>query len=166
MKLRRRLKMRAGLTLIELMLSVTSASVLLVGTTSTLYIALQSANPSLSPAPAELEGIDLLANISLELQHATAVTEQSPNSIRVVVPDRDFDATDDTIRYSWSGAPGGAVTRQYNGGPEVKMAVDVHDFTIAYHQPDVDLEYVSISLQITEKIETRVQNGFALLNRP
>ena len=168
MRSRRRCRTtRAGFTLIELVASLGAASVLIVGLSSALLIALRATDSSSTPAPATLGGHARLTDMHSELQHAQSIIEQTTTAITVSVPDRDDpDSYPETIRYAWSGTPGDPLTRQYNGGTVANAAEDVHDFDIQYYQPASEVEYLTVRLQISSDARASTQTAIPLFNRP
>lgn len=157
---------RPGLTLLELMVSLTTSGILLVGMSSALFIALQATNPSSSSTPATLAGLDQLTMMFTELQHALTITEQNATAITVTVADRDGDMAADVIRYAWSGTEGDPLTRQLNAGASVSVVEEVEDFDIEYYAPAGPVEYLTIMLQVTNDANAAVQTAIPLLNRP
>ncbi len=157
---------RPGFTLMELVVSLLGASVLILGLTSAMFIALKTSDASLTPAHAALAGVSRLTDMQAELQYAQTVTEQTTTAITVTVPDRDSDSNPETIRYAWSATPGDPLTRQYNGGPVANAAEDVHDFSVDYFQPASAIEYLNVRLQISSDARTSVETSIPLLNRP
>lgn len=156
-----------GFTLIEMVVSLAAASVLMVGLSSTIFIALRASDKSNTPGGAILEGHALLCDMTAELRTAQAITEQAATAITVTVPDReDADTNLETIRYAWSGTPGDPLTRQYNGGNVANVAEDVHDFGIQYYQPASTTEYLTVWIQITSDFRTSIETTIPLLNRP
>ena len=157
---------RPGFTLVELMVSLTTASILLMGLSSALFIAIRATDPTVSPAPATSGGLNLLTMLSSELRFCVAITEQTATAITVTVPDRNLDTIPETIRYAWSGTTGDPLTRQYNGGNVTEIAQDAHDFDIQYYQPGAAVEYVSVRVQLSGDSQTSVQTAMPLLNLP
>ena len=157
---------RPGFTLIELMVSLTTASILLIGLSSAMFIAIRATDPASSPAPATTIGLDQLTSLYSEVQNCVAITEQTATAITVTVPDRDLDTNPESIRYAWSGTPSDSLTWQYNGGSVKDLAEDVHDFDIQYYQPGTGVEQITVRIQITSDSQTNVQTTIPLLNRP
>ncbi len=119
---------RRGYTLIELITALLAASVLIAGLSSTIFIAVKASDTSLTPAAAAIKGNIAVTNLLADIEFAESFGEVSANSITFSVPDRDGDSISETIRYSWSGTPGGSLTRQYNGGTVAKVVHDVYAF--------------------------------------
>ncbi len=158
---------RGGFTLIELVASLGAASVLIVGLSSTIFIALRASDTSNTPAANTLEGLVRLSDMAAELQYTHMISEQPETAITVTVPDRnDPDTNPETIRYAWSGTAGDPVTRQYNGGTVANVVEDVHDFGVQYYQPAAVVEYITIWIQVTSDSQTRVETSLPLLNQP
>ncbi|MCY2929664.1 MAG: hypothetical protein NTV86_09265, partial [Planctomycetota bacterium] len=73
----------------------------------------------------------LLQQITAEVALAKTVTERTATAITFTIPDRNADGQDETIRYSWTGTAGGALTRTYNG-TGVTIADNVYYFNATY----------------------------------
>ncbi len=119
---------RSGSTLAEMMVALVSASALMVGTASAIFVAVQGTDTSNTPTSATIDGSVALNDVLSELEFALSFSEQSATAITFTVPDRDGDSNPETIRYAWSGTPGDPLTRQYNGGTAANVAVNVHVF--------------------------------------
>jgi hypothetical protein len=119
---------RSAHTLIELMVAMTAASVLIVGLSSSVFIALKATDTENTATSAILEGGDALDSMLLDIEFALSFSEQTANAITFTVPDRDGDSNPEIIRYAWSGVPGDPLTRQYNGGSVATMLENVHVF--------------------------------------
>lgn len=158
---------RGGFTLIELIVSLASASVLMVGLSSTIFIAFRASDTSDTPATNTLEGLARLSEMAAELQYTQTITEQTANAITVTVPDRnDPDTNPETIRYAWSGTAADPLTRQYNGGTVANVVENVHNFGVRYYQPAAVVEYITVSIQVASDSRTRVETSIPLLNQP
>jgi len=166
MKNSRRHTLRPGFTLIEMMVSLTTASILLMGLSSALFIAIRTTDPASSPAPATIDGLGQLTSLYTELRNCLAITEQTATAITVSVPDRNFDSNPESIRCAWSGTAGDSLTWQYNGGSVTDIAEDVHDFDIQYYQPGTAVEHIIVRVQVTSSSQASVQTTIPLLNRP
>ena len=156
-----------GFTLIELIVSMTAASFLMVGLSSTLFIAFRATDTSNSPATNTLAGLARLSEMAAELQYTQTVLEQTANAITVTVPDRnDPDTNPELIRYAWSGTIADPLTRQYNGGITDNVVENVHNFEIQYYQPAAVIKYITVSIQVASDSQTRVETSIPLLNQP
>ncbi len=123
-----------AVTLIELTVSLSIASVLMGGVASAMVLASRAIPDPQSPVSATINGYHTLEQVAGELLCAQSVTERSATSIEFTVADRDDppDGTPETIRYAWSGSPGDPLTRQYNGSTAVELAGEVYEFQLAY----------------------------------
>jgi hypothetical protein len=115
----------------ELVVAITISGVLMVGLTSTLYVASRAVNLS-GPPRAALDASGAESNVLGELQYAVSFTERSNHAVEFTVADRNGDDADETIRYAWSGAAGDPLTRQYNGREPVTLVEDVQEFDLNY----------------------------------
>lgn len=158
---------RCGATLIELIASLLAAAALMAGLSSSVFIALRASNPSYTPAASVLEGSACLADMSADLQFATAVTLTNTRSITVTVPDRtDADALAETITYSWSGTAGAPVTRQYNGGTVANVLPSAHGLSFTLLPSSSAPKSITVEIQPTASSATAVQAGIPLVNMP
>jgi type II secretory pathway pseudopilin PulG len=123
---------RGGFTLAELVVSLGVMTILLGAMGSALFIATQALPDGNSTLEAVARGGSALDQIASELHTAVGVSSATSTAIEFSVPDRDGGGTPETIRYAWSGTPGDALTRQYNGGDASDFVPNVHDFELAY----------------------------------
>ena len=161
-----KLTARGGYTLVELMVSLVGASALMVGLSSTIFIALQATDTSSTPTSATIEGNAALTDLLSDIEFATSFSEKTASATTFTVPDRDGNASPETIRYAWSGTPGGPLTRQYNGGTVATLVEDVHDFGFEYSQPAGAVEYVTVWIRVTDNTQTSIETSIPVLNRP
>ena len=124
--------LRRGLTLAELVVSMGIATIVIGGMMSALVIASRATGSTSDDLTHTLEARGYADQILAELNHAVAFTEQSPSSLAFLVPDREGDGSAEEIRYSWSGTPGEALTREYNGGPPVIFSEAIQGFELTY----------------------------------
>ncbi len=124
---------RRGYTLVELTLAVSVATVLMGGLGSAVILASRAIPDPDSPTRATADAFHVAEQIAGELFCAFVFTERTSTAVEFSVHDRDGDLNHETIRYSWSGTPGGPLTRQYNGGTAVEIVSDVQEFTLAYN---------------------------------
>ena len=110
-------------------MSMAASTVLVSGLASTLYISSHALDESVSHRQSTRAGI-LLNDLMSDLTHAQIFLERSPTTLRFVVPDRDGDGLQETIRYSWSGTAGDPLVYQYNDRSARNLAESVHYFNI------------------------------------
>lgn len=123
---------RTGYTLLELVVASTSATVLMVGLTSSLYIASQSLAVATGSLAETRAANTALATINRDLQSALTLSELTTTSITMSVPDRNGDNVPETIRYSWSGVVGDPLTQTYNGQTATNLASNVQSLAFAW----------------------------------
>lgn len=119
-------------TLVELVVSLSITSILLVTIASSVMIAsyaIPDGTEKSSVVITSSRGLDQLVE---ELRYALAIHEQTATSLEFTVADRNGDILQEVIRYAWTGVAGDPLTRQYNGGPLIPVANNVQDFTLGY----------------------------------
>lgn len=122
---------RDGQTLIELVVSMTLATVLMIGLGSCLYIA-SSAFDGSTAAVKGSRAAEVQADMMINLNEAKSITSRSADSITFTVPDRNNDGSDETLTYAWSGLPTAELTYARNGSPPVTLLRDVQQFDLSY----------------------------------
>ncbi|MCC6358895.1 MAG: hypothetical protein IT450_09135 [Phycisphaerales bacterium] len=110
--------------------ALTTMSLLFGAMTSAVVIASRALpNPS-DPAEKTATAAEALDQITADLSTAITIKQATPTVLEFTVPDRGHGpAGPETICYSWSGTPGAAVTRQYNGGTARTLAADVQQLS-------------------------------------
>jgi len=121
-----------GFSLMEAVVSVGVTGTIMGGMISVMSLASRSAYNNTEATENTYQARDTVAQITTDLSLAESFTERTSTSAAFKVPDRDGDGLSESIRYDWSGSPGGTLTRQYNGGPVVTIAEDVHHFNLGY----------------------------------
>lgn len=127
---------RAGFTLVEMMVSLAIMSIV-VGALGSVIVIATKAIPQGRGNDASLAvglGLDGLAG---ELRYATAVTALTPTAVTFTVADRNGDASQETIRYEWSGTAGAPLLRTYNGGTPIQVVPGVSKFDLGYRRRTV-----------------------------
>ncbi len=119
-----------GLTLVELVISMTLMTLLTAGIVSAVVLA-SRAIPSDDDASLTRNAEAAAADLVAELSCALWFTEQTATAVTFAVPDRDGGGTPDTIRYAWAGT-GSPLTRAYNGGAAVAVLDSVEAFALDY----------------------------------
>lgn len=130
---------RSGYTLLELVVALMAAGALLVGLSSTIFIATQATDTSATATAAIIEGNGALTDLLANLEFAQSFSERTATVLTFTVADRDGDAVNETFRYAWSGVPGHPLTRQHNGGTVVTIADGVHVFAHDLPTPSANL---------------------------
>jgi len=140
----------AAFTLVELVVSMTIASVLLLGMGSAMIIASQAMPDAEGATQNTIIAAEAAEQIAAELQYAVAINDSNATSVEFTVADRDEDDLPETIRYQWSGTPGDSLTRQYNGGALTEILTEVQEFSLS-----LDLQTTTTEIpQSNESAET------------
>lgn len=163
-----------GFTLVELVASMLSAAILILGLMSSLYIASQSTDVTRTPAPSALKTSRIAEQVVNELNSATGFTVTDANTIQFTVPDRDNNGGDETIRYEWSGTAGDSLQRKLNSGDLFDFAKNVHAFNLDYETYPVTtgaetktyLARITITLQVSEFATAAMTASCQILNQP
>jgi hypothetical protein len=130
---------RAGVSLLELILSLAVTSVLLGGVAAALVLASRSVEAIPAPAERTSNAAEAAREIAADLLLATSAPQRQANRIQVTVPDRDGDGAPESITYAWQGgesdigAPGDPIVRTYNGGPATVVLDAADRFDLSYH---------------------------------
>lgn len=120
----------SGFTLIELALSLGILTLLLGAIASMMSLAAR-AIPKETDSDQQVSTLRLrLADFCTDLSLAKSITSASPTDITFVVPDRDNDGTDETIRYAWSGISGDPFARTAGGVSNASMIAGVQSLSI------------------------------------
>lgn len=123
----------AGISLIEVVVSMAIMSVLIGAMVSTVFLATKALPDPDSPTFIILDTGRVADDLAEELRYAVTFTQRLPNLVEFTVADRDNDLAPETILYQWSGTPGDPLTRQYNGGTVVNMIDNVQQFSLTYN---------------------------------
>lgn len=127
-----RVNSRRGFTLVELAVSMTVMSILMLAMGSALLVATR-ALPAADRSASKLNQVSQITEqLTTELQEARHITEHSAQAVAFTVADRDGDGSPERIRYAWSGIVGDPLTRQYNFDTEVTVLTDVNTFGLTY----------------------------------
>lgn len=124
--------LRSGFTYIELMFTTLSASVLMLGLSSALYISTKAFDAGDTSAHHQIRSVDVLGNVLSDMRHAISFTDRTEHSATFTVPDRDGDARPESITYVWSGKEGSSLYYAYNGSPLAPIADDVYSFSLSF----------------------------------
>lgn len=121
-----------GLTLIEVVASMSVAALALGGITSALLIANRATDSSTGTSTQTTDARVVVDLITANLNHALSFSEQTVNAVTFDVPDRDGDGNNETIRYVWSGTAGDPLTYINNAGNEIPIITKVKQFQLSY----------------------------------
>jgi len=148
-------------TLVELVVSIAVMTVLVGGMGSVILIASSALPGRQSVHQNDIEAMDCLDQIAGELFYATSITEAGQNRITFTVADRGHgDPGPEAIRYEWSGTQGDLLTRQYNGGGNVKICDNVYNFSLAYSIKAARLEgSPRVLMVVVNKTDPLTLNG-------
>lgn len=124
-------RIRRGLSLIEVTVSIAAASVLVVAIGSVIVLSSKALPQNSHITYTALTAGALGDQIAEELRYAIAVSELNDKAVTFNVPDRTGDAAAETIRYVWDGSLGGVLTRTFNG-VSTTIATGVQDFKLDY----------------------------------
>jgi len=123
---------RRGFTIMEMILSLAVSSIVLLGVASLLSLSTRAVPPPDGVQEVSVQAADLLARLETDLSTATRVTEATATALTLVVPDRDGDSAEETIRYAWSGVASEPVLRTLNAGTPAEMLSGTTGFAITY----------------------------------
>jgi hypothetical protein len=123
---------RRGYSLAEMVISMSSATVLLAGMGSSIYLANRAFRTENTAVAARTEAAITEQEMLADLQLATGFTERTTKAVTFTVPDRDGDNQPETLRYAWSGISGDPLTFTYNGGATRTLLTDVRSFALNY----------------------------------
>lgn len=123
---------RHAYTLIELVISMSSAAFLLVGLGSAVMLTAKGFRPETSQQHSRSTAAFTQRDVLADLQLATGFTERTDKAVTFFVPDRDGDGHPESLRYSWSGVSGAPLLLSYNGATAVAVVNDVRSLSFTY----------------------------------
>lgn len=156
---------RSGFTLLELLAAMTTASILLLGMVSTIYVSLQGIDEESSPSGRFINEINAIADLEYDLLYATSVTNTAATSFQITVGDRNNDATIETIVYSWSGTVGDPLNRTLNSETTEAVLENIRALEFIYVE-NADTNLLFIEMEITAGSGKPISSTFATRNRP
>ena len=106
-----------GLTLIELVISMSIVVIVLAGITGAVMLAGQAVEANIVSADQSTDTAFGLSELRDDLTLATAIDDLSETGVTLTVPDRTGDGTDDTVIYTWESS-GATLTRILNAEPK------------------------------------------------
>jgi hypothetical protein len=114
-----------------MLVSMSAASVLMVGMGSAVFLSSQAFNASDMPPAKRVDAAQVQKQILDDLRYASSFSERSANAVTFVVPDRTGDGLPDTLRYAWSGA-GTPLTFALNSGTAQTLIPSVENFSLNF----------------------------------
>ena len=156
---------RRGFTYIELALSLTISSILLLGLTSVILIGSRAIPTGTEQIHTEASVGEVFALMTEDLELATNFTLQSPRSFTVIVPDRDGDSLPEQIRYAMTAVPG-SLNVKWNNGAWTVVIDRVDEMDIRVIQSDDKILWVGIDLVIPDLVDPTQAVQAELFNLP
>ena len=137
------MRARRGYTLIELVVAIASASVLMVGLSSALFVSAQALEMDNGATLEQSRAEQALARMVTDLGEATRFEVFSSNAARFYVPDRDGDGLEEELAYSWSGVAGAPLMLEQDGRSAALLkdvaSLDLHAITRSVAAQDVTI---------------------------
>lgn len=170
-----------GYTLVELVVASTLMILLFAGLQSAVLLAAKAIPNDAIAADLAAQGA-AFDRIAEDLFYAKKITRATATELAFTVADRDGDAVDDTIQYTWSGVAGASLLRTFNAAaPEELLAgvgalsfamktesvagvatyVESSETLLAIHSPSTNLAPVTIdsSMWIAQSIPVTLPAG-------
>ncbi len=167
---------RVGLTLAELVVSLTATTVLVGGMASAIVLATRAMPESSGDLDKLVSASAVAEQISSELACARAIVSRTANAIEFRVADQDGDGQPETIRYEWSGSAGTPLLRQFNGEDKTAVLNGVTVFALMYDEttgsrpspPGVFQQVIKVHLTLQAGTDPagRIETSIQLLNQP
>jgi len=136
---------RRGATLIELVMTVAVTGLIAVGIQSSIFVAMRSLPNSQTGVQATIRASKIVDQLATELESAIYISEHTATTLGFTVSDRTGDGIPERIRYAWTGTPGGALTRQFNGGASDVLVSSVNLFNLTPSFTSVTEEYTGLA---------------------
>lgn len=120
-----------GLSLVELLVAMAMSSTVLVGAVAAIGIGGRAFRAS-TEGVRSASAMDVLEEVSADIELALAFTERSETATEFYVPDRTGDGAPELIRYTWSGTNGDPLTLSINGSTPVPVLRGVARLSLDY----------------------------------
>ncbi|MGE3181490.1 MAG: PilW family protein, partial [Phycisphaerae bacterium] len=134
-------------TLVELLISMSIATVLIAAIGSAVYVAGFAVPTRGSGMTATLETSNALEHINEELRYAEYIVTATSTGITFLVPDRNNDGQPERIGYSWSGVKDSPLWRSYNGSTPQVFVPSVQDFEIQLNETAYPQAYPGLPVE-------------------
>lgn len=152
--------LRPGYTLVEVVISLTSATILTAGLATSIAISSRSLTGG-GKGVARAKSAEVQANMLADLNQAKVFSARTATGVTFTVPDRNADNLDETISYSWTGLPTAQLTYSYNGSAPATILNDVKDLQLTYSQRSISGSSPALLFPDTSQWGTRWASGLA-----
>jgi len=138
------LRKHRAFTLIELVVSVSLMSILMIGIASALVIASRTLPSEDDPLANQIDAAQAVDWLAGDLMCTVTVLNAANNAVTFSVADRNGDMIPEKLSYSWSGTAGDPLVRVVNSGSAEVLVEKVTSFALAYdtqiteHDPSSD----------------------------
>lgn len=132
---------RPGFSLIEMVVSLSIVSILLVGMTSAVVLASRALPSNDTPAAATVDSARALHQLHDDLRAATELLNRTATSVTLHLPDRNGDGQPEVITYAWAGNAGDPLIRTADGSTSLSVLDNIESFALAYTTTDQDLVF-------------------------
>ena len=121
-----------GFTLVETLVSLTILG-LLMGALGSVFVLSALALPTRQPTvTGPVNAARAVERIVQDVVYANAVTSGSDTSLSLTVPDRNGDAADESVTFSWDGRRGSPLIRTLNGSVQETLLTNVRALSFGY----------------------------------
>lgn len=121
-------KNRQGMQLLELVISMTTASILMIGVTGSIMIANQSMEVATSRQKESSRNTSGLEQLRVDLAEAYPAANRMDSSVTLSVADRTGDGIRESISYQWPGTTGKPLQVSMNSGAWRDVTEPLDDF--------------------------------------
>lgn len=164
---------RPGFTLVELIVSMSVMSLLLLGMASAVSLARRAIPSQQSLSTTALSAGQAADFLAGDLMCALTLVHASATEVEFTVSDRDGQVpTPDVIHYSWQGS-GSPLVREINGQSAGSILSDVREFQLTYvtglnsaTPPQTVVYAVKCVLRAGPDVKSRITTTFRALNEP
>lgn len=133
----RQLQRWSGYSLVELIVAMSSATLLLAGLGSAVIVTSRAFRPEGMVEYQRTQATWVEHMLMADLRLARQFIERTATAATFTVPDRDGDGIPDRLRYAWSGVSGDPLTLSFNGSQPFTVAENVRNFALNYDSVSV-----------------------------
>ena len=149
---------RRGITLLELVISLSVVSILLGAMGSVILISARTMPGTQSDVDRVPLAQRAWTQIADDVRTATSVTMPDKLSLVLVVPERNPDGSDMTVTYAWGGNSGDALTREVDGGGAAPVITGVTDLEFGWAVP------FALSAASADSVRARIAIGTTVVS--